>query len=227
MAYKPKLLTLAESGTGAALTASNGGILYSNASTAAVLAGTATAGQVLRSGSSTTPAWSTATYPATAGTSGNVLTSDGTNWSSSAPSSGTWSVISGNLTNAQVKALHGTPIQIIAAPGSGKVVQIGNFIGKLDYGGNNAFTAGAAQTIDIYYGTATTAGTIALLSNISITSTSDQTHLCNTTSITAAASTTYDNIAINLYNPVATEITGNAANDNLVYYNITYRIVTI
>lgn len=88
MAYKPKLLTLAESGTGAALTASNGGILYSNASTAAVLAGTATAGQVLRSGSNTTPSWSTATYPATAGTSGNVLTSDGTNWTSSTPAAG-------------------------------------------------------------------------------------------------------------------------------------------
>ena len=85
MAYKPKLLTLAESGTGAVLTASNGGILYSNASTAAVLAGTATAGQLLRSGSSTTPSWSTATFPATAGTTGNVLTSDGTNWASSVP----------------------------------------------------------------------------------------------------------------------------------------------
>ncbi len=85
MAYKSRLLTLAESGTGAALTASNGGILYSNASTAAVLAGTATANQVLLSGASTTPAWSTATYPATAGTSGNVLTSNGTNWTSAAP----------------------------------------------------------------------------------------------------------------------------------------------
>jgi hypothetical protein len=88
MAYKPTLLTLAESGTGANLTASNGGIFYSNASTAAVLAGTATAGQILRSGASTTPGWSTATYPATAGTSGNVLTSDGTNWASSPAAAG-------------------------------------------------------------------------------------------------------------------------------------------
>tara|TARA_R110000868_G_scaffold311445_2_gene572459 strand:- start:433 stop:657 length:225 start_codon:yes stop_codon:yes gene_type:complete len=31
------------------------------------------------------PNWSTATYPATAGTAGNVLTSDGTNWASTAP----------------------------------------------------------------------------------------------------------------------------------------------
>lgn len=58
-------LSLANGGTGAALTANNGGIFYSNASTGAILAGTATAGQVLRSGASSTPSWSTATYPAT------------------------------------------------------------------------------------------------------------------------------------------------------------------
>lgn len=58
-------LSLANGGTGANLTASNGGIFYSNASTGAILSGTATANQVLLSGSSTTPAWSTATYPAT------------------------------------------------------------------------------------------------------------------------------------------------------------------
>lgn len=80
MAYKPKILSLADGGTNAALTASNGGILYSTASAAAILAGTATAGQVLRSGASTTPAWSTATYPATATGTGTILRADGTNW---------------------------------------------------------------------------------------------------------------------------------------------------
>lgn len=58
-------LSLTRGGTNASLTASNGGIIYSTASAMAVLAGTATANQVLLSGSSTTPAWSTATYPAT------------------------------------------------------------------------------------------------------------------------------------------------------------------
>jgi hypothetical protein len=52
-------------GLGAAITANNGGIYYSTATNGALLAGTATANQVLLSGSSTTPAWSTATYPAT------------------------------------------------------------------------------------------------------------------------------------------------------------------
>ncbi|MFA4818602.1 MAG: hypothetical protein WC621_02045 [Patescibacteria group bacterium] len=83
------LITLAQGGTGANLTASNGGILYSTASAGAILSGTATAGQILRSGASAAPTWSTATYPATAGTSGNVLTSDGTNFVSQVPVSKT------------------------------------------------------------------------------------------------------------------------------------------
>lgn len=56
---------LLNGGTGANLTASNGGIVYSTASAMAILSGTATANQVLLSGSSTAPTWSTATYPAT------------------------------------------------------------------------------------------------------------------------------------------------------------------
>jgi hypothetical protein len=57
-------VSLANGGTNANLTASNGGIFYSSSTAGAILAGTATAGQILRSGASTTPAWSTATYPA-------------------------------------------------------------------------------------------------------------------------------------------------------------------
>lgn len=59
------VLPLANGGTNGNLTASNGGIFYSTGSAGAILAGTATANQILMSGSSTTPAWSTSTYPAT------------------------------------------------------------------------------------------------------------------------------------------------------------------
>jgi hypothetical protein len=58
-------LSLANGGTNANLTANNGGILYSTSTAAAILAGTITAGQLLTSGASTTPAWTTSTYPAT------------------------------------------------------------------------------------------------------------------------------------------------------------------
>lgn len=48
--------------------------------------GPGSAGQILQSGgAAANPAYSTATYPSTAGTSGNVLTSNGTNWVSSTP----------------------------------------------------------------------------------------------------------------------------------------------
>lgn len=58
-------ITLAQGGTNANLTASNGGVFYSTGSAGAILSGTATAHQLLLSGSSTTPLWSTSTYPTT------------------------------------------------------------------------------------------------------------------------------------------------------------------
>lgn len=69
---------LALGGTNANLTASTGGIVYSGASALAILAGTATAGQIVRSGSSAAPTWSTATYPATT-TANRILYSSATN----------------------------------------------------------------------------------------------------------------------------------------------------
>lgn len=86
-------LGLTRGGTNANLTASNGGIVWSDATQFQILSGTATAGQILRSGASSAPSWSTATYPATAGTVGNVLTSDGTNFISS-PNTGGASISS-------------------------------------------------------------------------------------------------------------------------------------
>ncbi len=58
-------LSLAQGGTGASLTANNGGIFYSNATTGAILAGTAVANRMLQSGVSSAPAWSTTTWPPT------------------------------------------------------------------------------------------------------------------------------------------------------------------
>lgn len=73
-------LSLARGGTNASLGGSNGGIVWTNASQMQVLAGTATAGQMLRSGASATPSWSTATWPSVATGTGTILRADGTNW---------------------------------------------------------------------------------------------------------------------------------------------------
>lgn len=66
------VLGLSGGGTNAGLTASNGGVVYSTATAMAILSGTATAGQMLRSGSSAAPSWSTATWPSTA-SAGTIL----------------------------------------------------------------------------------------------------------------------------------------------------------
>lgn len=71
-------LALADGGTNASLTASNGGIVYSTATAMAILSGTATARQMLQSGAAGAPAWSTATYPATT-TANRILYSSATN----------------------------------------------------------------------------------------------------------------------------------------------------
>ena len=71
------ILPLANGGTNANLTASNGGIFYSTASAGAILSGTATARQMLQSGATGAPAWSTSTWPATT-TANQLLYSSGT-----------------------------------------------------------------------------------------------------------------------------------------------------
>lgn len=65
------VLPLANGGSNANLTASNGGILWSNASQFQILSGTSTASFPLLSGSTAAPTWATITYPGSA-TSGGI-----------------------------------------------------------------------------------------------------------------------------------------------------------
>src|SRR5690606_7102639 len=64
------------------------GVLIGEGTSSIAATTSGTAGQLLQSGgASADPAWTTATSAAP-GTTGNVLTSDGTNWTSAAPSGG-------------------------------------------------------------------------------------------------------------------------------------------
>lgn len=58
-------LALTSGGTSKSLTASAGGIVWTDADSMEILAGTATANQLLLSGNLASPSWSTSTYPAT------------------------------------------------------------------------------------------------------------------------------------------------------------------
>lgn len=93
-------VTLAQGGTNASLTASNGGIFYSTGSAAAILSGVAAAGRVLLSGNSAAPTWSTAVYPGTAGASSSVMVSNGTNFVSQSQMVSTVQTTSYNATGA-------------------------------------------------------------------------------------------------------------------------------
>ena len=72
-------VALTDGGTNASLTAVAGGIVYSGASALAISAA-GSSGQILRSGATGAPTWSTATFPSTATSSGTFLRADGTNW---------------------------------------------------------------------------------------------------------------------------------------------------
>jgi hypothetical protein len=158
------------------------------------------------------------------GASGNVLTSNGTIWTSASPS-GPLSLnsFSVTLTSSQIKAIHGTPIQLVAAPGAAKAIILVSWFSYMSYGGTNAFVAAAAQTIGIYYGTTVSAATGT--ANASITATGPRDDFGPITAIATTGAASIRNTALNAFNPVATEITGNAAADNTVTLTGLYIIV--
>jgi hypothetical protein len=110
-------LKLANGGTNASLTANNGGIFYSTATAGAILAGTATADQVLLSGSSTTPAWSTATYPAT--TTINQLLYSSANNVIGGITAGDYGVLISSSSGVPSWLANGTTGQVLTATTSG------------------------------------------------------------------------------------------------------------
>lgn len=107
-------LVLANGGTNANLTASNGGIFYSTASAGAILSGTATARQMLQSGSSTAPAWSTSTWPATT-TANQILYSSSTSVVGEITGANNGVLITSNAGVPSLLANSGTPGWVLTA----------------------------------------------------------------------------------------------------------------
>jgi hypothetical protein len=166
------------------------------------------------------------------GTSGNLATSNGSVWTSQAPV-GTITTVTRVLTSAEIKALRATPIELIAAPGSGKVIVITSATARFIYGGTNVFTAGAGQKIDLYFGNNTLAAvtvTNGLVPNTAIVATNDKYSVISGTGTVASFGLNpgiVDNKNIAAYQSgSATEITGNAANNNTISLTISYYTIT-
>lgn len=78
-------IPMSDGGTGANLTPSNGGLVFSNASTMAILAGTATANQIPFSGANSAPSWSPYSLPATVNLNSILFATTTTNIGQIAP----------------------------------------------------------------------------------------------------------------------------------------------
>lgn len=114
-------LALQYGGTAANLTAANGGVVYSTATAMAILAPTATARQMLQSGASAAPAWSTSTWPAT--TTANRLL-----YSSAANTVGEITTVAGGMVNASgagVPSFTVTPTLGVAGASTGTLTLAG------------------------------------------------------------------------------------------------------
>lgn len=118
-------LPLANGGTNANLTASNGGIFYSTASAGAILAGTANASRPLLSGANTAPSWGAFSLPGS-------VTSGGVPYFSSTSAMGSSGVLAANQIVLGGGA--GSPPSTLGSLGTTTTVLHGNASGAPTFG---------------------------------------------------------------------------------------------
>ncbi len=155
-------------------------------STATYPATATTTGQILRA-DGTNWTGTTATYPNTAGTSGNVLTSDGTNWTSATPSGGSFFIPG----NSSLTAFADSTTYNLVIFGSGAV--------SASSAGTRTYIPKAC-TLTVFYGFATrtgTASTESITVAIRLNDTSN-TNITTSLNIGPATSTAFSNTGLGL-----------------------------
>ena len=193
---------------------------------------------------------------ANAGSSGGTLTVDG-NSGSATPAAGVLNIVgtgglstsaSGNtvtisggsnvpqsttlhLTNAQIKNLQATPIQILAAQGANTLIVPVEIVSFLNYGGSNAFVAPSGTGINLYFTNVNAGNTIIfnVQSGSSFTQTASNYQISNSafSAGTVSASCVNQPLFVALDQTASGEITGNAANDNTITIQMQYRVITV
>ncbi len=144
----------------------------------------------------------------------------------SQPSSGGIQTARITLTSTQIKNLNATPIAIIPAQGAGTLIVPMSCVAKFIYGGSNVFVAAAAQSISVAFVPTSVIGSGCIV-NSTLTGTVNNCKITALTSTNFTAATDGENQPLYAYNFTATEISGNAADDNTVVIEIQYYVVTL
>lgn len=127
------------------------------------------------------------------------------------------------VTNAQIKAMHATPVVLVAAPGAGKMLQVESVVLRLNYG-SNVFTGGRAIRLGIDNATRRAFGDIAH-GNFHENTANHVYHAQPAIAGHAtAAHTENKNFAMQAQ---VGEIAGNAGGDNTFTVWVHYRILTV
>lgn len=126
------------------------------------------------------------------------------------------------LTNAEIKALRATPKVLVAAPGSGKFIEVKSVVLILDYG-SNALTE-SADNLVVEYGTSNDDISAAIEMTGFIDQTADTIMSAVMLSQAANAATDMVNNTVELFNTGDGEIAGNAGLDTTLTVKISYVI---
>lgn len=130
------------------------------------------------------------------------------------------------MTSAEVKALAATQIELVAAPGAGKVLKFMGAVLKLDYGGTNAFTETADNLTIKFVDDSGAAASQAIEMTGFIDQTADTYTTAEPVINAIVAASAIENKALVLDN-INDEIAGNAANDNTLVVRTFYQVITM
>ena len=134
-----------------------------------------------------------------------------------------------DITSAQIKALVGTPKELVAAPGAGKLIEFVSAVLLLDYGSEVFAEPSPPDDLAIEYDDGTGQQVITWDTTGFIENNADCMEIVNSASVGggAAAITTAANVNKNLVLiNTGGDYTGNASNDTAIRVIVTYRIHT-